>query len=150
LRDQTAAAPAPAPEAATASRADALRDAESSVAGAVARQAEERTARDAEAASRAPQVGPVQALSKRAVADRAAAAGSVSAKPAAAPPPQVARPIPLEQKTALLAPEQELERIAQLRRDGRHDEADKALAEFRKRHPDYRISEPMLERVERR
>ena len=161
LRDRVAAVPppaaapaparvAPAPEAAPASRADALRGAESSVAGTVARQAEERTARDAEAASRAPQVGPVQALAKRAEADGAGATGSVSAKPAAASPRQAARAMPLEQKTALLAPEQELERIAQLRRDGRHDEADKALAEFRKRHPDYRIPEAMLERVERR
>jgi hypothetical protein len=132
LRDRVAAAPppaaapAPAPEAAPSSRADSLRGTESSVAGALARQAEERTARDAEAASRAPQVGPVQALAKRAEGGAA--------------------------KSAALAesPERELERIAQLRRDGRHEEADKALAEFRKRHPDYRISEPMLERVERR
>lgn len=163
LRDQAAAAPpppaapaparaapSPAPEAAPSSRADALRGTESSVAGAVARQAEERTARDAEAASRAPQVGPAQALAKRAEADRAGAAGSVSAKPAAAAPPPAAKPMPLAQKTALPAPEQELERIAELRRQQKHDEADKALAEFRKRHPDYRIPEPMLERVERR
>jgi hypothetical protein len=47
-------------------------------------------------------------------------------------------------------PEKELERIARLRSEGRHEEADKALAEFRKRHPDFRIPEPMLERVERR
>lgn len=47
-------------------------------------------------------------------------------------------------------PEKELERIAALREAGRHEEADKALAEFRKRHPDYRIPEAMLERVERR
>jgi hypothetical protein len=47
-------------------------------------------------------------------------------------------------------PEKWLERIAELRRAGRHDEADKALAEFRKRHPDYRIPEATLERLERR
>lgn len=47
-------------------------------------------------------------------------------------------------------PEKWLERIAELRRAGRHDEADKALAEFRQRHPGYRIPEPMLEKVERR
>lgn len=47
-------------------------------------------------------------------------------------------------------PEKWLERIAELRRAGRHDEADKALAEFRRRHPGYRIPEPMLEKVERR
>jgi hypothetical protein len=47
-------------------------------------------------------------------------------------------------------PEKWLERIAQLRQQGRHDEADKALAEFRKRYPDYRIPEAILEKVERR
>ena len=90
----------------------------------MARQAEERTARDAEAAARAPQAGPVQALAKR---------GELAAA-----------------KSALESPERELERIAQLRREGRHEEADKALAEFRKRHPDFRIPEATLERVERR
>jgi TolA-binding protein len=47
-------------------------------------------------------------------------------------------------------PERELERIAALRKAGKHDEADKALAEFRKRYPDYKIPEAMLEKVERR
>lgn len=47
-------------------------------------------------------------------------------------------------------PEKWLERIAELRRAGKHDEADKALAEFRERHPGYRIPEAMLEKVERR
>ena len=46
-------------------------------------------------------------------------------------------------------PEGELERIARLRRGGRDDEADKALAEFRKRYPDYRISAEMRAKVER-
>jgi hypothetical protein len=44
-------------------------------------------------------------------------------------------------------PARELERIAGLRVAGRHAEADKALEEFRKRHPDFRIPEPMWERV---
>jgi hypothetical protein len=43
--------------------------------------------------------------------------------------------------------ERELERIAKLRADGRHDEADKALEEFRRKHPDYRIPEAVWERV---
>lgn len=38
-------------------------------------------------------------------------------------------------------PERWLERIAQLRKEGRHEEADKALAEFRRRYPDYRVPE---------
>jgi len=126
MREQAPAAPAAAPPpapavassgvAVMADRRDAAR-AESSVSGTLARQAEERTSRDADAAARAPQVGPVQALAKRSVQE---------------------------------TPEQELERIAALRRDGRHEEADKALAEFRKRLPEYKIPEPVLERVERR
>ena len=48
-----------------------------------------------------------------------------------------------------LSPERMLEGIAELRKEGRHEEADKALAEFRKLYPDYRISEEMLRKVER-
>jgi hypothetical protein len=48
------------------------------------------------------------------------------------------------------SPERLLERIAELRKEGRHDEADKALAEFRQRYPGYRISEEMLQKVERK
>ena len=51
---------------------------------------------------------------------------------------------------ALQSPEQWLQGIADLRRQGRHEEADKALAEFRKRYPDYRISKEMLEQLEKR
>jgi len=48
-----------------------------------------------------------------------------------------------------LGPEQLLERIAELRREGKHEDADKALAEFRQRYPQYRIAEQMLKKVER-
>lgn len=48
------------------------------------------------------------------------------------------------------SPEQWLQGIADLRRQGRHEEADKALAEFRRAYPDYRISEAMLEKVEKK
>ena len=129
-----AAAPEPKPfaadQAVASARSDVSRGAASSVTGTLARQVEERTSRDAEAAARVPQVGPIQALAKR--AERAEVSANLQA-----------------QKQAD-TPERELERIAQLRRDGRHDEADKALAEFRKRYPDYRIPEAMRERVERR
>ena len=47
------------------------------------------------------------------------------------------------------APERILERIAELRRQGKQDEADKALAEFRRRYPDYRIAAEMRKKVER-
>jgi len=47
-------------------------------------------------------------------------------------------------------PDKELEHIAQPRHEGRHEDADKALAEFRKRYPGYGIPDAMLQRVERR
>lgn len=46
------------------------------------------------------------------------------------------------------SPERQLERIAMLRGEGRHAEADKLLAEFRQRYPAYRIADEMLKRVE--
>jgi hypothetical protein len=53
-------------------------------------------------------------------------------------------------KFAYASPEQWLQGIADLRRQRRHEEADKALAEFRRAYPDYRISEAMLEKVEKK
>ena len=47
-------------------------------------------------------------------------------------------------------PERTLARIAALRSEGKHAEADKLLAEFRQRFPQYRIPEATLEKVERR
>jgi len=61
-----------------------------------------------------------------------------------------ARGAPALSASALQSPEQWLQGIADLRKQGRHDEADRSLAEFRKRHPGYRIPEAMLEKVEKR
>jgi hypothetical protein len=47
-------------------------------------------------------------------------------------------------------PERDLERIARLRVEGRHAEADKALEEFRRKYPDFRIPAAMWERVRAR
>lgn len=44
----------------------------------------------------------------------------------------------------------ELDRIARLRAAGRHAEADKALDDFQRRYPDYRIPEAVWERVKPR
>jgi hypothetical protein len=70
----------------------------------------------------------------------ARARGDAEAARAAAAPAQYAP----------LTPERELERIAELRRMGRDEEADKALAEFRKRYPDYAMSQEMRAKVERK
>jgi hypothetical protein len=47
------------------------------------------------------------------------------------------------------SPEQWLQRIADLRRQGRYEEADRELAQFRKRYPDYRLSDEMKAKVEK-
>ena len=51
------------------------------------------------------------------------------------------------QDAAPETPQAWLERIARLRREGRIEEADKALEAFRKRHPDYEIPQAMREAV---
>ena len=95
--------------------------------------------------------------------------GRAEASPAPPPPPVAAsgRPAPRASAElrrsdegaraaasvpayALQSPEQWLQGIADLRRQGRHEEADKSLAEFRKRFPDYRISKEVLEQLEKR
>lgn len=54
-----------------------------------------------------------------------------------------------EQGAAAASPEQWLQGIADLRRQGRHEEAERQLDDFRKRYPDYRISPEMLERLKK-
>jgi hypothetical protein len=53
-------------------------------------------------------------------------------------------------KLAQQSPEQWLQGIDDLKRQGRHDEAEKQLAEFRKRYPNYRIPEAISEKFEKR
>ena len=87
-------------------------------------------------------------VQKRIEEQREMAAASAGARardePSAPAQPQMARAA-IEQ-----GPDAELERIARLRAAGRHDQADKALAEFRRRYPDYRLSDEMKAKVERR
>lgn len=92
------------------------------------------------------------ALRDKATVDKTVEAAGVVAPPAApaSSAPVSAKRLMSREEVQAETPERELERIALLRREGKHDEADKALAEFRKRRPDYRIPEAMLERVERR
>ncbi|HEX5766768.1 MAG TPA: hypothetical protein VFX94_00920 [Burkholderiales bacterium] len=90
-------------------------------------------------------------LEKRQVAPAAPARADAAASPQLR---AEAQGVMREKAAALEArapasPEQWLQGIADLRRQGRHEEADKALAEFRRAYPDYRISEAMLEKVEK-
>jgi len=119
------------------------------------RVAEAAPARTAAATAPAPQL-EAPALAKR--ADTASEVGSAAGSVAAPPAPAAAAPAMramkreriAEERPAALTPEKELERIADLRKQEKHDEADKALAEFHKRHPDFKLTEAMRERVERR
>jgi len=51
---------------------------------------------------------------------------------------------------ARVSPEQWLLAIDDLKRQGKHEEAERELAEFRKRYPNYRIPEAITEKFERR
>jgi len=89
------------------------------------------------------------ALEKRSQAD-VQRAPAPAAAPAEAPRAAGTRAEASRMMGQVASPDQELERIARLREAGRHEEADKALAEFRKRHPDYRIAPAMLLKVEKK
>jgi len=91
----------------------------------------------APAAAAAPQLGArKREAPAEASADRAEPAGRASAGVAVgklSAPPET--------------PEQWLERIAKLRDAGKAREADESLAEFKRRYPDYRISEALRARI---
>ena len=122
------ASPAPREE------AERLR-AERSVASteAMRAQAEARAAREASASAQqqAMNAEKLAATAKQQAAPSRLAAAA-SGAPAAAPE----------------NPERWLERIAELRSRGRHSEADRELAAFRRAYPDYQLSNVMRERVE--
>lgn len=84
-----------------------------------------------------------EAQPSREEARAAGAAADSAPKPMASPESRLA-------KLAEQAPEQWLEAIADLRREGRHAEADESLKRFRERYPDYRIGEEMKAKIERR
>jgi hypothetical protein len=126
-----AAAPAPSPPGPTQ---DAIRGAQESAAGALASRAE--TAPKASSApaarsesARAPAAPEANAQLRR--ADEGRRAGPLSA-------------------FSVQSPEQWLQGIDDLKRQGRHEEAERELAEFRKRYPNYRIPEAITEKFEKR
>ena len=115
----------------------------------------------APAAARAPMQTPSLNAAPASTAAPPAAAGAVAPAEAmqAAPQPalrakkELMRDATTQEKAmsqALETPERRLERIADLRAKGLHDEADRALAEFRRAYPDYRLGEEWLRKVERR
>jgi hypothetical protein len=66
------------------------------------------------------------------------------------PARSAAQPGRLSGQSVEASPEQWLTQITDLRREGRDDEADRELAKFHRRFPDYRIPEPMRQKIEPR
>jgi hypothetical protein len=127
-------APAPADEVARQSRRDSA-PAPAAAPPPVAPESRVQAAR--EAAAPAPPIvarkleAPAKTAAERAGTDGRASAGVAVGKISAAPE----------------TPEQWLERIAKLREAGKARAAEESLAEFRKRYPDYKMSEAMRARV---
>src|SRR3954465_10209093 len=130
------------PAADTAAPAAASPLSESRVAS--ARQARRADALSARQASPAEVPAPAPAPSEPPIQLRRETA--IGSQYAATPPAaQSAAPA-----AARELPEKWLERIAEMRSRGRHAEADKELAEFRRAYPNYALSDVMRERVEGR
>jgi len=95
-----------------------------------------------------PQTKPAAPREEVAAADSLAkqSAPAAAAEPGAAAERRAQSSI----MAAAEPPERWIERIAELRKLGKDDEADRQLAEFRKRYPEFRIPPETLEKVERR
>jgi len=83
-----------------------------------------------------------------AAAERAMRSEAQAAKQQAAASRLAAGPAAAPVAAAPENPDRWLERIAELRSRGRHADADRELAAFRRAYPDYRLTEVMRERVE--
>lgn len=106
---------------------------------------EKPAAAGAEPASKAQAKLEARARPEARDAQQAEEAGRRESSAMARPAPAPAAAAPPPEK-----PERWLERIAELRSRGRHAEADRELAEFRRIYPNYTLGEVMRERVEGR
>jgi TolA-binding protein len=115
----------------------------------------ERQQRDSEVAEAgaAPAAPPAAAPAAPAAPERSArqdAASEMREAPGKKAVLQAEAPAGAVSGFAAASPEQWLQAIDDLKRQSRHDEAERELAEFRKRYPDYRIPEAILEKFEKR
>jgi len=70
----------------------------------------------------------------------------MQAAPQAAPPVAASRMEERAREPTTEPPEKWLERIAELRKEGRHEQADKALEAFRRAYPGYKLPESVLKK----
>ncbi len=93
---------------------------------------------------------PVPAAPSGAAREEASAAATTQVPPAPRAKRELQRADDAAARAPIADPQRELERIAELRREGRHEEADRALERFGREHPDYRIPATVWERVKPR
>ena len=103
------------------------------------------TLNDAGPGKQAEQRREERASTESVPSDAAASRELPEARPAS-PAPAMGGLSPYADRAQPEAPERWLERILQLRKAGRHEDAEKELAEFRKRYPDYKLPEAALKR----
>jgi hypothetical protein len=105
--------------------------------------------RESRTAAAAPRPRADEQREEQAAANKAQADADILARREAAGAQRLA-PAPAAAQVAAAPenPERWLERIVELRGRGRHAEADRELAAFRRAYPDYRLSDLMRERVE--
>jgi len=167
--------PAPAPVPAQTAPAAAAQGMVAPEAIAVPKERAESRTRESAVAAEAPRLQDLQANTAGFAATTPAKPQAASPAMAPPPPPVIAQAAPAAPPATAAAPmrakresesdnasgarplrksiaaeseqDRELERIAKLREAGNHVEADKALEEFRKRHPGFRIPDLMWERV---
>ena len=96
------------------------------------------------------EAGKAAAPAAPAAADNVMRPPALERKMEESPAAPAAQPERRLRQSAEASPEQWLARIAELRRQGRDDEAERQLAEFRRRFPDYRIPQAMRDKVEPR
>jgi hypothetical protein len=141
-------AAAPAPQSTEAMRDLAKSNEQAATAAQGSRAEEARSRGDAARDSAAPASPPVVAQAAPAPAPEPARREMESPRPQAGISAEGRVAAQMQRKAE--TPEASLERIAELRKQGRHEEADKALEEFRKRYPDYRFTDEMKAKVERK
>jgi hypothetical protein len=104
----------------------------------------------APAPAASPVAPPAPAPAAPAASDNLMRAPELERKQEQAPARGAAKAGRLSGQSVESSPEQWLARIAELRRAGRNDEADRQLAEFRRLFPDYRIPDAMQKEIEPR
>ena len=96
----------------------------------------------------APAAAPAAAPEEK--REASPSADSLQAAPAARASAPAANLSSMKARADIEDPKAELERIAKLRAEGKDEEADRALEDFRRRHPGYRMDDATWEQVKRR